>query len=374
MTRGPSEYTNPPPQRAGRRRRLRRIAALSRLSAVAWVRRRLAEVLANAASRLAPDLRPQCLSTLSTSEQVKLPALSHLNLSALQEGRVEVRYRALDPLWDSKSEISNGLIPLHEHITRLYRVADELSRRKSSDWRGVGENLHLAASLSDLSANTDIHGDTMMCRDAAEFERANSELAEKYLAGVIVFSLTWTAYESAVEIASEPFRMKQPKGARGRDLLLQLLGDKHFPYLRNVVLKAFALKHHHRNSIDTPEMRKLIRIGATAAMAAEYLRDFRNALAHGALTKPLPTDWGENSGYCPNQDPAIVRFNINIRLVLLLIQVLARSALRADDELEGWLPCSQPGLLLLTQLHCALPERRDLELPLNDVRLNDEEW
>jgi hypothetical protein len=308
-------------------------------------------------------------------EELKLLAPGRLDFNALREGRVEIRYRALDPVWRHKPEHVDGMIPLREHMTRLCLLADELSHWGSSgDWHGVSENLHLAASLNDLSADTDIDGTSMWCGSAAEFEDANSEVAEKHLAGVIIFSLVWAAYELAVEIASEPFGMKQPKGARGRELLVQLLGDKHFPHLRSAVLAAFELYGGRGINLSTREMRRMIAMGSLAGIGAEHLREFRNAVAHGAMIKPLPEDWGDKSEYCPDEDPAIRQFHVNTRIALLLIQILMRSTLNPHDELKGWLSEPQSAVLVLTQLHCVPRERFESELPLQDALLLEEEW
>jgi hypothetical protein len=329
----------------------------------------LARILSDVAS---PKLRTPNSPQLPLDELIKLAALARLDFGALQEGHVEVRYRALDPIWLAQPQETCGMVPLREHVLRLCEIAEELScRGHSNDWSAVSESLHLAASLEDLSANTDVQNTSFMCGSAAEFDDANSEVAAKFVAGAIVFNLVWAAYEWTVEIASEPFGMKQPKGARGRDLLVQLLGDKHFPYLRGVVLEALDLSSGKCVDFSTHEMRRLIAAGSMAGIGAEHLRKFRNALAHGALRKPTPQDWGPNSEYVADNDPAIRNFHANTRLTLLLIQILMRSALNEFDQLKVWLPNSQPAKLVLTQLHCELPESLDCgeALPLEGVPL-----
>lgn len=267
------------------------------------------------------------------------------------------------------------MIPLRKHVTRLCLAAGELSHETSSgDWHAVEENLHLAASIKDISADTDIDNSSMMCSSAADFDDANTEVAEKYLAGVIVFNLVWTAYESAVEIASKPFGLKQPRGARGRELLLQLVGDTHFPHLRSAVFDVVGLRNDRGSDFSNGEMRRAIAARSVAGIGAEHLRQFRNAVTHGSITKPMPGDWGDKSEYSADQDSGIRQFHANTRLTLLLIQILMRSTLRQCTELQAWLSESHPAELVLTQLHCVLPERSEFELPLEDAPLLNEDW
>ena len=338
------------------------------------LRRRLARALADAALRLAPDLPSRTSTVLLPGEALKLAAFGRLDSTALREGRVEVRYMALDPVWREEPKQEGGMIPLRTHMSRLCLAANELLQRGSAaEWYGVSQHLHLAASLNDLSADTDLDGAGAYCRPAAEFDEANTEVAEKYLAGFIVFNLAWAAYEGAVEIVSEPFGMKQPKGARGRDLLVQLFGDKRFPHLRTAVLEAFELRNSSCGAFNTAEMRRMIATGSMAGIGAEHLRGFRNAVAHGDIAKPMPGDWGDNSRYCADNDPHIRKFHANTRIALLLTQMLMRSTLGETDELCAWMSVPQPACLVLTQLHCMSLERLEFDLPFQDAPLLEED-
>ena len=335
----------------------------------------LADVLTAAAKQLAPEHRGAGSLVLCPGEELKLPMLGRLDFDALRCGRVKVRYRALDPIWLDVPEHAGCMISLRNHVTRLCLASGELSHEAlSGEWHAVQENLHLAASIKDISADTDIDSSSFMCSSVAEFDDANTEVAEKYLAGVIVFNLVWAAYESAVEMASKSFGLKQPRGARGRELLLQLVGDKHFPHLRSAVFDAVGLRNDRCADLSTGEMRRAIASQSMAGIGAEHLRQFRNAVTHGSITKPMPGDWGDKSEYSADQDLGIRQFHANTRLALLLIQILMRSALPQCTDLQAWLPESHPADLVLTQLHCVLPERSESELPLMDAPLLNQEW
>ena len=332
---------------------------------------RLAKVLANVALWLSPDLRLPNMTDPSAAEERQHNIPARLNFNVFGQPGGAVRRRALDPVWcDRPKQAGETMIPLREHVKRLCVAAEEHSRWMSSaGWRAVSENLHLTASLSDMSADTDLSSDSFWCGPAADFQDADSDVAEKHLAGIIVFNLVWTAYECSVEIASKPFSMKQPKGARGRDLLVQLFENKQFPHLHRAVHDAFDVRNGPGANFRTPEMRRMIATGSMVGIGAEHLREFRNAVVHGNVTKPVPEDWGINSTYDANNDPAIRQFHFNIRITLILIQILMRSTFAHGDDLSGWLRDSYPAALVLTQLHCAVPEYYEPELPFDDAPL-----
>ena len=76
----------------------------------------------------------------------------------------------------------------------------------------------------------------------------------------------------------------------------------------------------------------------------------------------MPDDWGECSDYNADDDPAIRQFHANIRLVLLLIQISLRSQCNQNDESEGWHTSPKPNFLVLSQLHCDVPEREEIQM------------
>ena len=316
------------------------------------------------------DTRPQMME-LHQEERAKILALAPLDFDELSNGCVTVRYRALDPVWRETSD-SHTMVPLREHIMRLRSVAFDLA----CEWQVVGEHLRLAASLEDISVNTDLDNDGMWCGPAADFEDANSEVAAKFVAGSIVFNLVWAAYEAAVDGASGDFVERQPwgRGAKGREILRILGKNNHFPHLRQTVFDAFMRGHGHEKDVLGKDMRRVLKEWNIAAIGAERLRCFRNALVHGDIGKPEPKDWGAKSTYSADNDPDIGQFHDSIRIALILIQILMRSTLKADEELSGWQSESQSGMLLLMQLHCKIAHTEgQLNLGLRDAALIDDE-
>ena len=280
---------------------------------------------------------------------------------------VKDRYHALDPIWASNSVASEGMIPLRKHIKRLVSVTDELSESVGSDSLDfVRVNLRLAASLEDLWVDTDIDGTAAWCRFAPDFEEANSEVTAKHIAGVIVFQLVWIAYEAAGEIASTPSGSTtyKGKGALVREVIFRIMRNRRFPHLRQAVFRALELNAADMEYFRTKEMRSLIVAGSIAAIGAEHLRCFRNSVIHGDLVRPLPEDWGESADYNADDDPAILQFHANIRMALLLIQILLRSQCNQNDELKGWHSDPKPSFLVLTQLHCDVLEEDENEIEM----------
>lgn len=105
------------------------------------------------------------------------------------------------------------------------------------------------------------------------------------------------------------------------------------------------------------------------------MRQFRNAMIHGTVRRPEPRDWGERSNYIINADPVIMQFEVNIRLLLLLIQILALQAVEPTDALSGWRSDVDPADVVLRQLHCVVEEVNQLALPLHDAPLRTaDDW
>ncbi len=163
--------------------------------------------------------------------------------------------------------------------------------------------------------------------------------------------------------------MRHAKGARGRDLIFRVIGDKHFPCLRNAVLAALDVGSGQCLNFTTREMRRMLAAGSLAGLAAEYLREFRNALVHGALRQPMPRDWGKDSNYVADNEPAIRQFHANIRVTLLLIQVLLRSVAKDSEVLTAWFSDPQSAILVPTQLHCCANIENYEGLLLSDAPL-----
>lgn len=340
------------------------------------LRRQVSDWLRNFATRNhAPVSDPQA-AKLVPADFFGLAGASRLDWKALGEGQVRMRYSATDPVW-AGVDTESKMVGLREHIRRLCIAANEMAIHPLGDgWDNVAHNLKLAYSLVDVFAETDVDGASMLCRPVAEYESANVELTEKHLAATVVFTFVWTAYECAVELMMGPKCGKSGRGAKGRELVAAAEGGR-IPFLRPVLLQAAELD---RGEVDFthPEMCRMLRRGSLAGIAGEYLRQFRNRIIHGDIPKPEPRNWGDHSEYVMDEDPHLRRFHANIRLVLLLIQVLAIDDVDEIQDLEVWLetPCS--ARIVLEQLHCDGLIQNEIEpqLDLEDEHacLAKEKW
>lgn len=311
------------------------------------LRARLAAGLRRVADHLQPLSPPRTLLDPRLARLPLIPGFERLDQRAWESGRVRVAFRATDPVWGVGVD-DGGMVPLREHVRRLCVSSHELATFPlAGRWGDVAHNLELAHSVTDIFSETDIDSSAMWCGPAADYEAADSEVAAKHLAAVIVFTLVWTAYECAVETMVSG---GGGKGARGRDLVAAV-APPNVPRLRETLLAALELDPGgtHWSSRDS---QRLIASASIAGLAGEHLRQFRNRSIHGDLPKPDPTDWGPRSEYSADADPRLRRFHANTRLALLLLQILAASDAGADAELEEGLEDACDADLALLLLHC----------------------
>jgi hypothetical protein len=253
------------------------------------------------------------------------------------DGKPVKRYSALDPADISikctcgRDECTRAhLLPFRDHVTELFQVLSRHMREELAvcgEWMSVLYGLRLAASLEDVEADTGYVEDPMvfaLCEPAIDYENAASEMASKYVAGVIIFNFLWLAYESAVAL-TEPEELQRLRnegrlGERGRRLLeLRPEVSPCFPGLKDLV--SLALLQCHRGGLMDQRLHRVeARFPARDLVtAAELCRQFRNFLFHGGDEVPAHEDWGDAIiARC-----RISRFYTVSRLLLYLIQSMA---------------------------------------------------
>lgn len=237
---------------------------------------RLAAALRRAADRLQPLPPPRPPRDPRLARLPLIPGFERLDQRAWEDGRVRVAFSATDPVWGVGVE-DDGMVPLREHVRRLCVSSHELATFPlAGRWDDVAHNLELAHSLTDVFADTDIDSSAMWCGPAADYEAADSEVAAKHLAAVIVFTLVWTAYECAVDMMVSG---GGGKGARGRDLVA-MVAPPDVPHLRETLFVALELDPDG-TAWGSRDARRLIGAGNLAGMAGEHLRQFRNRSIHG---------------------------------------------------------------------------------------------
>lgn len=243
--------------------------------------------------------------------------------------------RALDAIWVEEEDQSNSLAKLREHAIRLCLASNEVAQKSGEvGWAALENNLHMAASLIDIDADTDLRQTSFMCRPASDYEDLLSEITRKHLAGVVVFNLCWTAYEVAVELANAPEKSRQPKGALGRDLLIGLEYNFRIPFLRDCLERS--MQFVDCADAEFVYLRRLYCEGHFAGAAAELMRCFRNQVVHGKVKQPDLFYLRDDADQDVDNDPLIVRFRHQIRLVLLITQCLALMAVDPTEEISDW--------------------------------------
>lgn len=317
---------------------------------MAWLLRKWANRLDTLPARIDPTLRAQAMPFL------RLPGASRLDWDALDRDEVRVHFCATDPIWGDVEACTN-LVDLREHVRLLCLATLEMAERPlPADWASVSYNLRLAYAVVDVFVDTDVDGASLWCNPVADFESADAEIASKHLAGTIVFTFIWNAYERAVNSLVSG---RGGRGAMGRDLVAGAVFDR-LPYM-GAMLAAALEQDPSGTDFTAPDMRRMVRLGSLAGISAEHLRQFRNRLTHGQVVKPEPEDWGMDSDYVADHDPGLRRFHANIRLLLSVLQILAIDDLgeTAGIEAEGE---SVLGTTLKA-LH-TVSAQRDIEPPL----------
>lgn len=229
-----------------------------------------------------------------------------------------------DALWGCQTRLSESafLAPLRTHALRVLRLIASLSNlgQIKAPWDGVHHNLHQAFSLQSLGLYTDLYGDTQWCRPAYEYDKADSELKERFVAGQLVFQGAWNAFEIAGEALFSNGKSPSTQAVRHR------LERSHQPILglREALFDAFEKAKPHIRTTH-PAFKEAVASGSELSISAELLRQFRNDLLHGKIQSLEPRDWGEeaNDKTCQIQTEL---FHAQIRLVLFLLQaIIART-------------------------------------------------
>lgn len=247
--------------------------------------------------------------------------------------------------------------PLREHLAEVYKIANlcihedivsSAASNTESSWDGVAYHIQMAASLDGLKADTaytDDSGSYLYCDSVDDFENAHSESASKYMAALIIFNFLWSAYELAVK-CSPGAGDRGKTGARARDYIggmhVNILKMPLFPHLLELAIAHCRRAGDPDNSGIAVELKKLEAKypkgtpDCVGLRAGEYLRMFRNHIAHGADKVPYPDDWGWGDDGC---DPIfkIYRLYGASRLILLNIQLmLLASVEKPSDCLPDW--------------------------------------
>jgi len=248
------------------------------------------------------------------------------------QGQLQRQSEPFDALWACRTEVSEGayLAPLRTHALRVLRLISSLSSMGhfKPPWDGVHHNLHQALSLQSVGLYTDLDGDSQWCRPAYEYEKAVSEVKERFVAGQLVFQGAWNAFEIAGEALFSNGKSPSTQAVRHK------LERSHQPLLglREALFDAFEKAKPHIRTTH-PAFKEAVASRSELSISAELLRQFRNDLLHGKIQSLEPRDWGEESDdkTCQKQTEL---FHAQIRLVLFLLQAIIA---RVEQKYAVWL-------------------------------------
>lgn len=237
-----------------------------------------------------------------------------------------------DALWAGRTRVSRRsyLAPLRSHALRVLRVISSLSNGRGSSpvWDGVYHNLHQAVSLQSVGLYTDVHGDSQWCRPGYEYDKAISEVKERFVAGQLVFQGAWNAFELAGGALFLTGKSPTTQAVRHK-----LADGGHQPIygLREALFEAYQTSKKYID-IKHPAFREALVSGSDLSIAAELLRQFRNGVLHGKIESLEPLDWGPGSEdrSCQKQTEL---FQAQTRLILFLLQAIIA---RVEANHEVW--------------------------------------
>lgn len=249
------------------------------------------------------------------------------------------------------------MLPLRQHLSNLAELVFAADQERSSEkWLGVSENLRIVTALEDISTGTP-PGQPSLCGAVDDSNDGFNDMTRLRVAGMVAFTLTWQAYESAVYVHDPKTKAA---GARGRDLLKAIGADRPIPLLDELLTEArdtFAECMQDASEIEHEKIDELLGDGLVPAAAAECVRQFRNGIIHGWLPTPIAGLASEDDGSMP-EEPGIVVFGQMTRLTGILIQILFSMSFKADDFIE-YATDEYPAHELLDSFHVAPPQ--DLE-------------
>lgn len=257
---------------------------------------------------------------------------------------------ALDAAWRSTSSYDDDMLPLRRQLSDLSELVFSADQeRGSTDWFGVSENLKAVAAVENVITGPSFASPSL-CGAIDDSEEGFSDLTRLRLGGMVVFTLTWQAFESAVYVH---LPKSTQAGADGRDLLERIDRSRQIPLLEEVLTEARTTLDQalpaNLDKIKWKPFNDLLEHRHVPAAAAEFARNFRNGVIHGWIPLPVAGLASDDDGSTA-QEPELVVFGQMTRLVAILIQLLFSLSFKEDDTIEH--DCDEiPAWELLDRFH-----------------------
>lgn len=224
------------------------------------------------------------------------------------------------------------MIPLRRQISALAELVFSADQdRGSLDWYGVSVNLKVVAAIENVDTGTP-PGPPSFCEGLDDSDEGFADMTRLRVGGMIVFTLTWQAYEAATHVFDPATKAA---GVTGRELLGRIDPGRRIPLLPELLAEARATVEASLSStshaIDYAKVDDLLGRDLVPAAAAEFARQFRNGIVHGWFPSPMAGLASEDDGSTA-LEPAIMVYGQMTRLVAVLIQLLFSLSF-ADDEM-----------------------------------------
>lgn len=226
------------------------------------------------------------------------------------------------------------MIPLRRQLSDLGELVFTAEQDRGSDeWFGVSENLKVVAAIDDVGTSTP-PGPLSLCSGLDEADESFNDVTRLHVGGMVVFTLTWQAFEAGV-CALVPG--SKAAGADGRKLLKGIGPARQVPLLADLLAEArktFAdCVPAGSTALQQEKIYALLQEGLIPAGAAECARQFRNGIVHGLIPFPVPRLTCDDDEPMA-AEPEIAVFGQMTRLVAVLIQLLFSISFEEHGTIE----------------------------------------
>ncbi|WP_139237858.1 hypothetical protein [Methylobacterium sp. 13MFTsu3.1M2] len=245
-----------------------------------------------------------------------------------------------------ESLAGDKILPLREHIARIYRTAVNLNGDKrtlnedKTHWAQMEYNLFLAQSINSISSDTSFFDPESgrYCSGWSLLDSLTSKSTDDLILANIRFMLLWTAFECLVKtwpnklnISKDPKQngggaLKQKEATTFKALMAKL--DETLPMnldlkrVRDEALAACRLVGDMDNGLASASMTKAgPRHKDTFSYCAELVRAFRNHVTHGNEIMPWPDNESVHAQRLDAVQQAVIdRHKHMSRILLMLMQ------------------------------------------------------
>ncbi|MFD4226747.1 hypothetical protein [Streptomyces sp. NPDC058545] len=255
---------------------------------------------------------------------------------------VKVDCSDMRPLEDHLWHLADIFSDLHaQHLSTLVNI-HALERHRIEQW------LRVAASLQVVDVDMSYHApDVQYCGRAFEYSSAVSDLTSMYATEYTRLLYTWSAVERLLKIMDLPSLPTFPGHKKivgtWNKATYFLTQRSHGEPLEHYVCTMKHLRRHVDQDVSLKGNKRLVGKfsvlpwRSTPGILLAVANELRNTPAHGDLSIPEPTGWGEEQS---RDLPVTLHVpRLAVRGLLLSLQMLINAILVSGDH---WLEEAQP--------------------------------